>query len=105
MKETKEMLEQMKNREENKPSNLKIGGKKIGDIQAEDMEGISFDQIEKAREAQVTRERQEKIRQRKLESKRVDHLSRAVREEDKMKLDEWAQQVEDEDNEILDRVQ
>merc|ERR1711904_644705 len=39
---------------------------------------------------QAQRERQEKIRQRKLESKRVDHLARAMREEEKDKLDEWA---------------
>merc|ERR1719389_496192 len=96
------MLEQMKNREENKPSNLKIGGKKIGDIQAEDMESISFDQLEKAREAQVQRERQEKIRQRKLESKRVDHLARAMREEEKGLLGDWADSIREADDRAHD---
>jgi len=105
MKETKEMLEQMKKQDESKPTNLKIGGKKIGDITAEDLESVNINEIEKAREAQVQRERQEKIRQRKLESKRVDHLSRAYREEEKAKIDQWAEDTQVADDNLLDLAQ
>merc|ERR1711892_470548 len=61
--------------------------------------------IEKAREAQVQRERQEKIRQRKLEAKRVDHLSRALREEEKTRLNDWADNIHEEDSKFLDEAQ
>lgn len=105
MKETKEMLEQMKKQDESKPSNLKIAGKKIGDIQAEDIEKFSIDELERARQTQVQRERQEKIRQRKLESKRVDHLSRAIREEEKAKLPDFRETVYRTDNAFLEQVQ
>merc|ERR1711871_1879707 len=102
----KEMIEQMKKQDESqsKPSNLKIAGKKIGDIQAEDIEKFSLGELEKAREQQVTRDRQEKIRQRKLESKRVDHLSRAIREEENTMLGEWADQIEEEDIAFLNKA-
>merc|ERR1712217_356622 len=60
LKETTEMLAMMKKGEETKPSKLKIMGKSINDIQATDLEGISLNEIEKAREAQMQRERQDK---------------------------------------------
>merc|ERR1712129_34861 len=74
-------------------------------IVADDLEKIGFDQIERAREAQVQRERQEKIRQRKLESKRVDHLARALREDEMDYLEEWASEIEEEDNAYLDAAE
>merc|ERR1712094_110948 len=80
-------------------------GKKIGDINTEDIADISLDQLEKARGMQVQRERQEKIRQRKLESKRVDHLARAMREEEKSKLMDWCDEIEEQDNQFLDEAQ
>ncbi|CAE8625115.1 unnamed protein product, partial [Polarella glacialis] len=89
----KEMLEQMKKLADQK-SNLKVAGKKITDIEEEDLDNISFDQIEKAREAQITRERQDKIRARKMENKRVDHLARALREEETPLIDDWADEIE-----------
>lgn len=104
-KETQALLEAMKKQDENKPTNLKIGNKKLQDIQAEDIADISFDQIEMAREAQVKRERAEKIRQRKLENKRVDHLSRAMREEAKKQLDDWAEEIQRQDDDLLDAAQ
>merc|ERR1711957_445724 len=85
--------------------NLKVGGKKISELVADDLDTISFDQIEKARETQVQRERQEKIRLRKMESKRVDHIARAMREEERPLLDNWADDVEDEDQKFLDRAE
>eukprot|EP00435_Cladocopium_sp_Y103_P032395 s1047_g8.t1 len=64
-----------------------------------------FDQIEKAREAQVLKERQDKIRQRKAESKRVDHLARALREEETPMLKQWTQDVESQDAEQLEKFE
>mmetsp|Transcript_114923 Transcript_114923/g.371421 ORF Transcript_114923/g.371421 Transcript_114923/m.371421 type:complete len:1190 (-) Transcript_114923:112-3681(-) len=102
----KEKLEQLKKTavDINKAS-LKVAGKKITEIVADDLEKIGFDQIEKAREAQVQRERQEKIRQRKLESKRVDHLARALREEEQEYLDDWADDIEEQDQRFLEEAE
>eukprot|EP00933_Yihiella_yeosuensis_P072717 TRINITY_DN8120_c0_g1_i1.p1 TRINITY_DN8120_c0_g1~~TRINITY_DN8120_c0_g1_i1.p1 ORF type:complete len:1189 (-),score=396.77 TRINITY_DN8120_c0_g1_i1:579-4019(-) len=101
----KEMLEQMKKQADRKADNLKVGGKKITEIEAEDLETISVEQIEKAREAQNQRERQEKIRNRKLECKRIDHLARALREEQADCLEEWAYEVEEEDAKLLEEAE
>eukprot|EP00929_Paragymnodinium_shiwhaense_P085951 TRINITY_DN4640_c1_g1_i2.p2 TRINITY_DN4640_c1_g1~~TRINITY_DN4640_c1_g1_i2.p2 ORF type:complete len:1291 (+),score=520.77 TRINITY_DN4640_c1_g1_i2:132-4004(+) len=98
----KEMLEQMKKQADARSVNLKVGGKKITEIEADDLENIAFEQIEKARESQVQRERQEKIRQRKLESKRIDHLARAMREESQDLMDKWAQKIQDQDDIFLE---
>ncbi|CAE7328064.1 crt [Symbiodinium sp. CCMP2456] len=100
-----EVLEQMKKQAEQKASNLKVAGKKISEIEADDLTNISFDQIEKAREAQVLKERQDKIRQRKAESKRVDHLARALREEEAASLKQWAADVEKVDAEQLEKFE
>mmetsp|Transcript_45585 Transcript_45585/g.122893 ORF Transcript_45585/g.122893 Transcript_45585/m.122893 type:complete len:917 (+) Transcript_45585:90-2840(+) len=106
----KEMLEEMKKQAEQNNTNLKInvsggGSKKITEVHAEDLEKISVADIERAREAQVLRERQEKIRQRKLESKRVDHLARALREQELPYLDDWAYDVEEQDRQFLERAE
>mmetsp|Transcript_7144 Transcript_7144/g.17135 ORF Transcript_7144/g.17135 Transcript_7144/m.17135 type:complete len:1180 (+) Transcript_7144:164-3703(+) len=100
-----EVLEQMKKQAEQKATNLKVAGKKISEIEADDLSNISFDQIEKAREAQVLKERQDKIRQRKAESKRVDHLARALREEEAASLKQWAADVEKVDAEQLEKFE
>merc|ERR1719416_134540 len=61
--------------------------------------------IKAARQAQITRERQEKIRQRKLESKRVDHLARACREEESGLLTDLKEAVEKADRAYLERAE
>merc|ERR1719471_1694858 len=86
-------------------ASLKVAGKKITEIVEEDLETIGFDKIERAREAQVQRERQEKIRQRKMESKRVDHLARALREEELEPLEDWSYDVEEQDQATLDQAE
>mmetsp|Transcript_40154 Transcript_40154/g.92869 ORF Transcript_40154/g.92869 Transcript_40154/m.92869 type:complete len:1180 (+) Transcript_40154:120-3659(+) len=100
-----EMLEQMKKQAEQKATNLKVAGKKITEIEADDLTNISFDQIEKAREAQVLKERQDKIRQRKAESKRVDHLARALREEEGSLLQQWSVDCQKLDAEQLEKFE
>ncbi|CAE7351950.1 TIF3A1 [Symbiodinium sp. CCMP2592] len=100
-----EVLEQMKKQAEQRATNLKVAGKKITEIEADDLTNISFDQIEKAREAQVLKERQDKIRQRKAESKRVDHLARALREEEASSLKQWSADVEKVDAEQLEKFE
>ena len=84
---------------------VKVGGKNISEIAASDLEEITFDQIKKAQEAQVTRERQENIRQRKMENKRVDHLARALREEERDKLDSWVVEIQEQDREFIRQAQ
>lgn len=97
----KEVLEEMKKNAEKQSLKVKVGGKNISEIAASDLEEITFDQIKKAQEAQVTRERQEKIRQRKMENKRVDHLARALREEERDKLDNWVSDIQEQDREFI----
>eukprot|EP00931_Biecheleriopsis_adriatica_P033601 TRINITY_DN194_c0_g1_i2.p1 TRINITY_DN194_c0_g1~~TRINITY_DN194_c0_g1_i2.p1 ORF type:complete len:1149 (+),score=363.94 TRINITY_DN194_c0_g1_i2:107-3553(+) len=105
MSKNMEMLEQMKKQADNaKVANLKVGGKKITEIEADDLQNIGMEQIEKAREAQVLRERQDKIRSRKMESKRVDHLARAFREEEQPCLAKWVDEIGDQDEEFLDKA-
>eukprot|EP00933_Yihiella_yeosuensis_P034259 TRINITY_DN2776_c0_g1_i6.p1 TRINITY_DN2776_c0_g1~~TRINITY_DN2776_c0_g1_i6.p1 ORF type:complete len:1229 (+),score=452.93 TRINITY_DN2776_c0_g1_i6:132-3818(+) len=105
MAKNMEMLEQMKKTADVKAVNLKVAGKKITEIEAEDLNKISFDEIEKAREAQVHRDRLDKIRARKMESKRVDHLARAIREEETPVIDDWALRVEEEDYELFEQAE
>merc|ERR1712217_451980 len=84
---------------------LVVGGKKIAEITEDDLHNISAEQIEAAREGQLKRDRQEKIRQRKLESKRVDHLARAMREEERPKIAKWSTDIEKEDNAKIDKAE
>merc|ERR1711948_193401 len=84
---------------------MTVGGKKINDITAEDLKDITADQIEAARQVQLKRDRQEKIRNRKMESKRVDHLARALREEERPLLNKWKDQIQREDKEFLDKAE
>merc|ERR1740121_2976987 len=104
--QNKEMLEELKKKADlSKGSNVKIEGKKITEIDAADLGHMDQAKIKAARQAQITRERQEKIRQRKLESKRVDHLVRACREEESHLLGELKEKVEKEDRAYLDKAE
>jgi len=100
-----EMLTQMKKQAEEGSVNLKVAGKRIADIGADDLDKINFNDIEKARDVQLQRVRQEKIRQRKLESKRVDHLARALREEQFSLLADWSHEVVEEDEKVLEQIE
>merc|ERR1719487_527054 len=77
---------------------LKVGGKRLDEINsAEDLQNIGMEQLEKARQDLVQKDRAEKIRQRKLESKRCDHMARALREEESKVIQEWADKTEEAD--------
>jgi hypothetical protein len=78
---------------------------KITDIGEDDIEKIGVQEIQNAQAAQVQRERLEKIRQRKMESKRVDHLARAMREEQRASIDDWSANVVKEDEEFLNEAE
>merc|ERR1712048_1378741 len=100
--QNKEMLDQMKKIAETKAVNLKVDGKKITEIEADDLAKIGIDKIKNARDAQLVRERQEKIRLRKLESKRIDHHARALREQSASLIDDWANTIREQDEKFLD---
>lgn len=97
----KEMLEDMKRQANQAVSKgasvVKIGQKKLTDLSAEDLEKLDASQIEKAREAQLNTERTQKVRLRKAEAKRVDHLARALREEEINRLPQHRIGIEKED--------
>merc|ERR1719223_1857566 len=99
----KEIIEDMKRNNPNKA--VKIGNKAITEITAENLEKISVSDILKARETQFQRERAEKVRQRKLESKRVDHLARALREEEAALLEKWRDDIEESDRALLEKIE
>merc|ERR1712151_20052 len=87
-------------------SNVKIDNKKVTELTDADILKIGSEKIEAARETQVKREQQTKVRDRKNERKRVDHVARALREEEKeKKLANWQDDVEEEDNEILNQAE
>merc|ERR1719265_2971215 len=102
----KEILEQMKRGDTSAKVKVstKDGSKRITEMTAEDLEQgtIGIDQIERARQAQMSRERQEKIRQRKLEAKRIDHLGRAIRQEERDKLQDWGDYIHEKDEEFIE---
>jgi len=100
MAKNKELLQQIK-KQAVASEKVKVGGKKIKEIQEEDLEKIGLESIEKARQEQVQRERAEKIRQRKLETKRVDHLARALREGETEKMSDFAKEQETADKEFF----
>jgi len=103
MQKNKEMIEDMKRNNPNKA--VKIGNKAITEITDEHLAKISVSDIHKARETQFQRERAEKVRQRKLESKRVDHLARALREEEAALLEKWRDDIEESDRALLAKIE
>merc|ERR1712087_793063 len=106
LEKNRTILEDIKKRatEVNKPT-WKVAGINLNDITDETLQALSPEQIVQAREDQLKRERQEKIRQRKLESKRVDHLARAMREEGKSSLKDWIRNLEVQDKEFLEKAE
>merc|ERR1712087_920346 len=95
LEKNRTILEDIKKRatEVNKPT-WKVAGINLNDITDETLQALSPEQIVQAREDQLKRERQEKIRQRKLESKRVDHMARAMREEEMKELKDWVSKTD-----------
>lgn len=79
-----------------------IKGKVVDEITLEDLlEGrILFDDLEKLQEEQCNFERQERIKQRKMEAKRLDHLARAYRLEEVPLINEWHRETVKSDVEL-----
>mmetsp|Transcript_114761 Transcript_114761/g.180710 ORF Transcript_114761/g.180710 Transcript_114761/m.180710 type:complete len:1113 (+) Transcript_114761:62-3400(+) len=101
LKKVKEQLEKIKEAR----SDFVIDGKKVINLTEEEIKKIDAGKIEAARDTQVKREQQNKVRDRKNERKRVDHVARAFREEERSKLDDWQEEVEEKDNEILNEAE
>merc|ERR1711870_33485 len=104
-REAENMLKDLQAKSADLNKAMTVGGKKINDITAEDLKDITADQIEAARQVQLKRDRQEKIRNRKMESKRVDHLARALREEERPLLNKWKDQIQREDDKFLEKAE
>merc|ERR1712039_361173 len=104
-REAENMLKDLQAKSADLNKSMTIGGKKINEIAAEDLKDITADQIEAARQVQLKRDRQEKIRNRKMESKRVDHLARALREEERPLLNKWKDQIQREGEKFLEKTE
>merc|ERR1712087_344330 len=104
-REAENMLKDLQAKSADLNKAMTVGGKKINDITAADLETISPEQIEAARQVQLKRDRQEKIRNRKMESKRVDHLARALREEERPLLNKWKDQIQQKDDKFLEKAE
>merc|ERR1712151_1196321 len=104
-REAENMLKDLQAKSADLNKAMTVGGKKINDITAADLETISPEQIEAARQVQLKRDRQEKIRNRKMESKRVDHLARALREEERDLLDKWKDEIQRQDDKFLEEAE
>ncbi|KAF7457170.1 eukaryotic translation initiation factor 3 subunit 10 [Cryptosporidium felis] len=79
-----------------------LKGKPLDEITLEDLlEGrILYDDLEKLQEEQCNFERQERIKQRKQEAKRLDHLARAYRLEEIPLIKEWNDKISQKDQEL-----
>ncbi|CEM02079.1 unnamed protein product [Vitrella brassicaformis CCMP3155] len=101
---TQEMLEAIKKMASTSQAAAKItiGGKKLDEVGLDDVRHMNREVLEKAQEEQRIKERNEKIRQRKLEAKRVDHLARALREEELPLLQERLVKIQEEDKQYHD---
>lgn len=105
MQEQQEILNQMIAATQKNPTKVQIAGKKLTEIEKDDLQTISAEEMKRALSMTVAREKQEKIRQRKLEAKRVDHLARALREEERTLLEDWAETVDIEDGKFLEKAE
>lgn len=83
-------------------SKIVLKGKLLDEITLEDLlEGrVLYDDLEKLQEEQCNFERQERIKQRKQEAKRLDHLARAYRLEEVPLIKEWKEKVAQSDKEL-----
>eukprot|EP00392_Amoebophrya_sp_AT5.2_P018483 g19035.t1 len=68
--------------------NIKIGEFPLNDIQDADLEKLDLEFVESERTRIIKKDRGDKVRMRKQEAKRVDHLARAVRIEGSKKIGE-----------------
>ncbi|KAJ1607930.1 putative eukaryotic translation initiation factor 3 [Cryptosporidium canis] len=84
-----------------------LKGKLLDEITLEDLlEGrILYDDLERLQEEQCNYERQERIKQRKQEAKRLDHLARAYRLEEIPLIKEWNNRIAQNDEELHKQLQ
>ncbi|KAL8269910.1 hypothetical protein Esti_006167 [Eimeria stiedai] len=90
-----------------KDNKILIKGKQLTDINIQDvLDGnVDYDDLEKAQRLQLDKERLLRVRQRRLNFKKVCHFVRACREEELPLLDAWAQKQLDQDTQILQYLQ
>ncbi|UKK00168.2 eukaryotic translation initiation factor 3 subunit 10 [Theileria orientalis] len=88
-------------------SKVYVKGKTLEELTVDDLiDGVvNYEDLEKAHEEHLLRERQECIKQRKTEVRRVDHFLRAVREADMELYPEHMENLVKEDTELLMEVQ
>eukprot|EP00922_Rhytidocystis_sp_ex-Travisia-forbesii_P055193 GHVS01081741.1.p1 GENE.GHVS01081741.1~~GHVS01081741.1.p1 ORF type:complete len:845 (+),score=114.33 GHVS01081741.1:163-2697(+) len=84
-----------------------IKGRQLDDINVDDfLEGnVAYEDIERAQDEQRNKERLERIKQRRLEAKRMDHFVRACREVETDAMDELKSNVLKTDTEALLQLQ
>lgn len=84
-----------------------VKGKALEDITPDDILRLTYDyeDYERAQEELRTRERQERSRQHRQESKRAEHLVRALREEEAQLLKDWKQQTHEQDVQLIKELQ
>ncbi|CAD7952544.1 unnamed protein product [Amoebophrya sp. A25] len=72
-------------------SNPKIGDYNLNDIGEAELDKLDVEFLEEERKRIIQKDRQEKIRLRKAESKRVDHLARAMKQQTAAKIPGFAE--------------
>ncbi|CAD7971891.1 unnamed protein product [Amoebophrya sp. A120] len=85
--------------------NIKIGEYNLNDISEQDLEKLELTFIEQERTRIIQKDRTDKVRQRKQEAKRVDHLARAFRLIAADKIPEKAELLREEQEEILAKLE
>lgn len=87
-----ELVAQMK-AQSKKDLDLKVGGKKLAQMDQADLAAINTTDIEKASLDALKKEKHEKIKWWKSEFRRIDYLARALREEEDEPLKAWAEKA------------
>ncbi|AFZ80366.1 eukaryotic translation initiation factor 3, subunit 10, putative [Theileria equi strain WA] len=102
-----QMLQEIRKLGGAQSSKIMIKGKTLDEINVDDViDGfVEYDDLEKAQEEQLIKERQECIKQRRAEIKRIDHFVRAIREHDILLYPEWQNSTCQEDTKLLMEVQ
>eukprot|EP00743_Colponemidia_sp_Colp-15_P001527 GILK01001667.1.p1 GENE.GILK01001667.1~~GILK01001667.1.p1 ORF type:complete len:1057 (-),score=306.94 GILK01001667.1:119-3289(-) len=92
-KEVKQLIDEMKS----KGGKVKVAGKSVDQIEEADLANLDADTLAEAKRKQAEKERKDRERVFKQDAKRLDHLERAKREEEKPLLQQrWQkQQVDD----------
>ena len=105
MKQSLAVLEQIKAQQAAKMDGedkvtIKVQGKRLEDLDVEDLQKLDTNQLEKARETALKQEKLQKVRDFKRAFKNNDHMARALREEEVELIKKWSVEMAETDKKV-----